>query len=102
MPPPLPTSAGAAVKRTLLAVPVAPRLAPLKFTVAVATRASAAAVRVDEAVPPPVPTALLIVEWPPARVIVPTVSLEATFAVLLPTKARVPPRKVIDAVSGRR
>ena len=51
---------------------------------------------------PLVPTAELIVEWPPTRVIVPTVSLEATFAVLFPTRASVPPRSAIAAVSGMR
>ena len=93
-------SAGRLVKMTSFAV-LAPRLVPLKFTVAVVVlRAREAAVKVDVS-DPPVPTVVLIVEWPPASVIVPTVSLEAVETVLLPRKASVASSSVMDAPFSR-
>ena len=99
IPPLLPTSVGALANVTRFVA--VPRFVPRKFTVAVATRAREAAASVNVSFAP-VPTDILIVELPPASVIVPTVSLDATLAVLFPTNRSVPPRSAIAAVSGMR
>src|SRR5262245_49135571 len=98
MPPPLPTVVGAVVNRSLLlAVPRGETfpVPPTKLTVAAGPRTRAARVRTDVA---PVATAAgkpaVIVEWPLASVIVPTVSTDAADGLLFARKLRAPLLKV--------